>query len=191
MDNRGSKSDFISNFNSVKEQRINGSWCIEQWLIHLRYILKYFERSTLVKNLSKQLNINRFSTLNSSVIESERRFALNSVLPAVKFNFFMMGRNSQVFLSKLNKRRSFASSAQSNDRQPSPSTLHPWFITGFTDAEGSFSVSVTKDPKFRTGWEVQLTFQIKLHLRDLASARPARLPHSLREWRSLWIFKRI
>jgi len=40
MDNRGSKSDFKSNLNSVKEQRINGSWCIEQWLIHLRYILK-------------------------------------------------------------------------------------------------------------------------------------------------------
>ena len=57
MDNRWSKSDFISNLNSVKEQRINGSWCIEQWLIHLRYILKYFERSTLVKNFSKQLNI--------------------------------------------------------------------------------------------------------------------------------------
>ena len=32
----------------------------------------------------------------------------------------------------------------------------------------SFSVSIIKDPVFRTGWDVQLTFQIKLHLRDLA-----------------------
>ena len=60
MDNRGSKSDFISNLNSVKEQRIYGGWWINPCLIYLRYILKYFERSTLVKNLSKQLNINRF-----------------------------------------------------------------------------------------------------------------------------------
>jgi len=29
MDNRGSKSDFIS-LNSVKEQRVYDSWCIEQ-----------------------------------------------------------------------------------------------------------------------------------------------------------------
>jgi hypothetical protein len=61
MDNRGSKSDFITKF--VKEQWINDSWCIEQWLIHLRYILKYFERSTLVKNFSKQLNTNKFLPL--------------------------------------------------------------------------------------------------------------------------------
>lgn len=123
MDNRGSKSDFISNLNSVKEQRINGGWWIKQWLIYLKYILKYFERSTLVKNLSKQLNINRFSSLNSSFIVSDRL-----VLQAVKFNFFMMmmGLNSQVSLSKLNQRRSYASSTQSNDRQPTPSTLHPY-----------------------------------------------------------------
>ncbi len=133
MANRPSKSHFLSNSNSVKEQRITSSWPIEPRLIHLRYILKYFERSTLVQNFSKQLNINRFSTLNSSFIESER-FALNLVLQAVKFNLFIMGRNSQVFLSKLNQRRSYASNTQSNDRQPSPDTLHPWFITGFTDA---------------------------------------------------------
>ena len=56
MDNRGSKSVILNDI-IVKEQWINGSWCIEQWLIHLRYILKYFERSSLVKNFSKQLNI--------------------------------------------------------------------------------------------------------------------------------------
>jgi len=144
MDNRVSKSVILNDI-IVKEQWINGSWCIEQWLIHLRYILKYFERSTLVKNFSKQLNI------------------------VIILLFFLYSWvNSQVFISKLNQIRSYASSTQSNDRRPSPSTLHPWFITGFTDGQGSFSVSIIKDPVFRTGWDVQLTFQIKLHLRDLA-----------------------
>lgn len=45
--------------------------------------------------------------------------------------------------------------------------LNPWFITGFVDAEGSFMVSILKSSTYRTGWEVQLSFQIKLHKRDL------------------------
>ena len=45
--------------------------------------------------------------------------------------------------------------------------LNPWFITGFVDAEVSFMVSILKSSTYRTGWEVQLSFQIKLHKRDL------------------------
>jgi hypothetical protein len=60
MGNRGSKSVIFNNI-AVKEQRVDGSWCIKQWLIHLKCILKYFERNSLVKNPSKQLSITRFS----------------------------------------------------------------------------------------------------------------------------------
>lgn len=42
----------------------------------------------------------------------------------------------------------------------------PWFITGFSDAEGCFSCSVLKSSSYKLGWEVQLNFQIKLHVRD-------------------------
>ena len=45
--------------------------------------------------------------------------------------------------------------------------IDPWFITGFTDGEGCFTCSVLKSHFYRLGWEVQLTFQIKLHVRDL------------------------
>ena len=31
------------------------------------------------------------------------------------------------------------------------SSLNPWFISGFTDAEGSFIISIVKDPYTRTG----------------------------------------
>ena len=31
-------------------------------------------------------------------------------------------------------------------------TLNPLFITGFTDAEGSFIIRVRKNPKYATGW---------------------------------------
>lgn len=44
--------------------------------------------------------------------------------------------------------------------------VSPWFITGFSEAEGCFSCSVLKSSSYKLGWEVQLNFQIKLHVRD-------------------------
>lgn len=43
--------------------------------------------------------------------------------------------------------------------------LAPNFVTGFTDAEGCFRISLTKRAK---GWRVQLFFQITLHKKDKA-----------------------
>lgn len=45
--------------------------------------------------------------------------------------------------------------------------LHPWFITGFTDGEGCFSVSVYKNNELETNWRVQVNFSIGLHERDV------------------------
>ena len=63
MGYRGSKSDFITK--SVKEQRVDGSWCINFVSMHLRYTLMGFERNYRIKIPSKQLNIKKFSTFNS------------------------------------------------------------------------------------------------------------------------------
>lgn len=67
MGYRGSKSEFKSpqpnNINSVKEQRVDGSWCKKP--LHLRYTLMGFEKNYPVKILSKQLNIKNFSTIIS------------------------------------------------------------------------------------------------------------------------------
>lgn len=45
-------------------------------------------------------------------------------------------------------------------------SIDPWFLTGFTDAEGCFMVNVIKGSKLRAGWRVQPVFQIGLHSRD-------------------------
>ena len=45
--------------------------------------------------------------------------------------------------------------------------IDPWFTTGFTDGEGCFTCTVLKSHSYKLGWEVQPTFQIKLHVRDL------------------------
>ena len=42
----------------------------------------------------------------------------------------------------------------------------PSFISGFSDAEGSFVVTILNNPRYKTGWNVQARFQIKLHEKD-------------------------
>jgi len=56
--------------------------------------------------------------------------------------------------------------ATPRDNKKDDLQIHPWFITGFTDGEGCFSCSVIKNSSYKLGWEIQLCFQIKLHVRD-------------------------
>jgi len=45
-------------------------------------------------------------------------------------------------------------------------SIDPWFITGLFDAESSFVVTILKNPRYKTGWNVQARVQIKMHERD-------------------------
>jgi len=46
--------------------------------------------------------------------------------------------------------------------------LHPWFITGFTDGEGCFSISIIRKKTCKLGWEIKLSFNFSLHKKDKA-----------------------
>ena len=46
-------------------------------------------------------------------------------------------------------------------------TLDPNWVTGFTDAEGSFIISIYKNKTNKTKWRVQASFAIELHVRDM------------------------
>lgn len=45
--------------------------------------------------------------------------------------------------------------------------LNPDYITGFVDGEGCFSISVFKDSRRLTGWQVKPIFSISLHNKDV------------------------
>jgi hypothetical protein len=47
-------------------------------------------------------------------------------------------------------------------------SLHPYFITGFTDGDGCFTVKILKSKRLKSGWDVQLCFQITAHRKDRA-----------------------
>jgi len=46
--------------------------------------------------------------------------------------------------------------------------LNPIWVTGFSDAESSFIISIIKSSGRALGWRVQAIFAIKLHGRDIA-----------------------
>jgi NADH-ubiquinone oxidoreductase chain 4L len=56
----------------------------------------------------------------------------------------------------------------SSERKLVARALSPSFISGFSDGESSFVVTILKNPRYKTGWYVQSRFQIKLHENDRA-----------------------
>lgn len=46
--------------------------------------------------------------------------------------------------------------------------LNANWVTGFSDAEGSFITIIRKNPKLKTGWNIETKFQISLHEKDRA-----------------------
>lgn len=47
--------------------------------------------------------------------------------------------------------------------------LNPHFVTGFCDAEGCFTINISKNPRLTLGWSVKLVFSVHLHTKDLDS----------------------
>lgn len=45
--------------------------------------------------------------------------------------------------------------------------LNPWWLTGFCDAESCFMISICRDKEYACGWQVQASFTIVLHKKDL------------------------
>jgi hypothetical protein len=52
-------------------------------------------------------------------------------------------------------------------KRPKLNKLDPWFITGFVDAEGYFSIVLFKDSKAKFKYTPKLIFGINLHVKDL------------------------
>lgn len=144
MEYRGSKSTvYLSQlYNVVKEQRVEGSEHIS-WtkVICLRCTLMGFERNYQAKNLSKQKLQIRQYSRSLAILLRRSPPCLQSSITNIPRNF------------------------------SSIPTINPWFITGFVDAEGSFTVSVLKSSNLHIGWQVGARFQLTLHKKDFSLLR--------------------
>ena len=52
--------------------------------------------------------------------------------------------------------------------------LHPWFVTGLVEGEGTFSVSFSRRRRLKVGIETRPSFSVTLHQRDLALLKALR-----------------
>ena len=50
----------------------------------------------------------------------------------------------------------------------SSTSIEPWFITGFVDAEGHFLIELLKDSKAKYNHTPRLVFKINLHVKHLS-----------------------
>ena len=142
MGDRGSKSD---SHISEKEQRVDGFSVLK------KYCKVY---SKCQGNLVFIYHINYVNTIIQSIRQIMAYF--NSLLSL--FSIFTFAYKS---MTKGEVRLSELSSASSNK-------LNPYYVTGFTDGEGCFYVSVSSNPRYKTAYRVKAVFHIGVHIRDLA-----------------------
>lgn len=94
---------------------------------------------------------------------AESNFIINPTLKKDKVTISSFSFMFKIALPSYPKGVRFASSTSNAF---TPSTLHPFWVTGFADAEGSFIITVRKQ-QGSTEWRVTALFSIHLHLKDL------------------------
>ena len=121
----------------------------------------------LVKiQLSNNKINNRTTIIISKILYT---FNYNSAIPhpvnSIKGKYTI--RVQRIFLSSSSlKLRKLP--LQLSNKPSSTWPLDPFFVTGFSDAEGCFYVTVTKNKSSKLGWTVQPAYSIELHKRDIA-----------------------
>ena len=123
-----------------------------------------------VRNLSTSKALQRLHAKGFFICLTENtcKFKISGILP------FYISDRAVVHISRISGafnnpyfsfKRIYCSSCSTHNYTVKP--LHPAWVSGFTDGEGCFIVSITKNENLNTGLHVQLFFQISLHNKDL------------------------
>ena len=117
---------------------------------------------------SKSVVIDSYSTVKEQRVDGSY-IGNRKLLPMLRCTLQGFEKNYQVripsnHLSSL-RLYSTVTSGVANS-QTGSYTLKPYFVTGFTDGEGSFIVRIRKNPKAKAGWSVETVFSLGLHKKD-------------------------
>ena len=101
------------------------------------------------------------SAIGLGILVAFYRFNLSLVFNCLSCNNKTYSRNINKFVFK-RIIRSYSTVANNNytTNQSTNYKINPWFITGLFDAESSFVVTILKNPRYKTGWNVQARVQI-------------------------------
>ena len=90
-----------------------------------------------------------------------RMMQLRCILMGSEKNYQVKIPSKQLYAGKAKNFSTF------NHSSGSAKATNPWILTGFIDAEGSFSVFIIKDTKRKLGWRIDPKFQLGLHIGDI------------------------
>lgn len=139
---------------AVKEQRVYGSCIGGCELLKnyplLRYTLTGFERNYQVRILSNRIYINPLMQIFRFNSDPRKGYGFAAQKAFFSTSNLLSSSNSELVPEKFKKQ----------------DKLHPDFITGFADGEGFFGVSISKNNKLKSGWQIQLRFVIGVHMKD-------------------------
>nr|AYE93323.1 LAGLIDADG homing endonuclease [Termitomyces sp.]AYE93324.1 LAGLIDADG homing endonuclease [Termitomyces sp.] len=86
-----------------------------------------------------------------------------AIYPKLRCTLMGFERNYQIKIpsNQLNK-KSFSTKSVRMTK------INPWFLTGFVDGEGCFSIKIQHNAKLKTKWRVRPVFSITLHVKDVS-----------------------
>lgn len=149
MGNRGSKSEY---FLSTQQSSTRYSIAVEGFAslapMQERKVKKYFsvKEQRVYGSYSGLINN---SKLRFTLMGGESRYQIK--IPSKQLNISLF--------STLN---GYETLSNNNNK------LDPWFITGFSDAESSFSITISPDNRAKLKWAIQAVFAINLHKKDVS-----------------------
>nr|ATI20257.1 LAGLIDADG endonuclease [Juglanconis oblonga]ATI20411.1 LAGLIDADG endonuclease [Juglanconis oblonga] len=129
---------------------------------------------------SKSVVVNDYSTVkeqrvdgsyiggNSPTVLRCMRFCLFATPMRANLMGFERSYQVKILSNQINKVRWYTSILPRKPIvTPQNKTVNPWFLTGFSDAESSFSILIQPNSKYSTGWRIKPVFAIGLHKKDL------------------------
>lgn len=174
-----SRWDLLSNSGDALELQVpSSSWKTTcGWINYSCMVtsLKASEKNVGYRGSKSVFDLNIGEVYKSSTVKEQRvygssiRNPLNSLMLRCTLKGFE--RSYQVRIPSNHPNNLRLSSTSSSILSNSPKTgytLKPYFVTGFTDAEGSFIVRVRKNPKAKAGWSVETKFSMCIHKKDRA-----------------------
>lgn len=101
-------------------------------------------------------------------VKEQRVYASWYDLSYLRCTLLGLERNRSIKIpsNQIMQTRLYTNSHNTNTNTPSMLIL-PWFVTGFTYAEGCFMLIARKTPNSQIGWKIEANFSINLHKRDV------------------------
>ena len=161
--NRGSKSIIGMPIHTfviiVNEQRVDGSW----WEKYKNKCISHL-RCTL---LGLEINF-KVSFFPVGGPKSRKALRDGEPIGLIPIPLFKYGNETEKIKTYIEIKRFYSSKFHQSyiEKHNLCTPLHPWFITGFSDAEGCISVSIFEDHNYKAGFRVIPSWSITLHVQD-------------------------